>query len=94
MGCASGGAFTGSTFRERSLELHSGDVLLMYTDGLTEAMNADNEQFGLGRVEEHLGRLRGAPSAEICRGLLAAVRDFTGQARLKDDVTLITLKVL
>jgi phosphoserine phosphatase RsbU/P len=88
------GAFAGSTFRERSVDLHPGDMLLMYTDGLTEAMNAENEQFGVGRVEECLARLRGMPSAEICRGLLAAVRGFTGQAWLKDDVTLIVLKTL
>ncbi|HVP40209.1 MAG TPA: SpoIIE family protein phosphatase [Candidatus Saccharimonadales bacterium] len=88
------GSFAGSTFRERTADLHPGDVLLIYTDGLTEAMNAAGEEFGVARAEARLAELRSRPAAEICRGLLDAVREFAGQRWLRDDVTLIVLRSL
>jgi serine phosphatase RsbU (regulator of sigma subunit) len=86
------GSFGDAQFKERTLELQTGDVLLLYTDGLTEAFSPENEEFGLGRVEGHLRSMRDRPATAICSGMLAAVREFGGNRRMRDDVTLIVLK--
>ena len=86
------GSFSDMTFKERTTELHSGDLLLLYTDGLVEALSPEGEEFGVSRVEGHLRSFRDRPAAEICRGLLAALREFVGAKDVDDDVTLVVLK--
>ena len=79
---------------EEQVPLDRGDVFVMYTDGVTEAMDADQELFGESRlrriVEEH-GHLR---SAELRERILREVESFVGEADQHDDLTLILVKVL
>jgi serine phosphatase RsbU (regulator of sigma subunit) len=78
---------------EVTLPLGIGDVVLLFTDGLTEAMNAAGEPFGEERlaalVEEH-GDL---PFEELRERILREIRAFVGGAGLHDDLTLVLLKV-
>jgi sigma-B regulation protein RsbU (phosphoserine phosphatase) len=76
----------------KSLQLKSGDVILLYTDGVTEAHN-QGEEFGYGRVEEELKKRKGKSVDQIADHLLAAIRSFTNNAASHDDITIIVMKV-
>ncbi|MBI2220033.1 MAG: SpoIIE family protein phosphatase [Acidobacteria bacterium] len=79
---------------EEHVPLDRGDVFVLYTDGVTEAMDGDQELFGEARlrriVEEH-GHLR---SAELRERILREVESFVGEADQHDDLTLILVKVV
>ena len=70
--------------------LEPGDVLVLYTDGLIEARNAMNEEFGLERVEQILCSRANAPVRDIHDSLLAAVKAWTPVQQ--DDITMIVLR--
>jgi PAS domain S-box-containing protein len=75
-----------------AIPVRSGDRLVVFTDGLTEAMNLAGEQFGAGRVVEAVNQRRRAPSRTIVEGLFAAVRDFTEGQPLQDDMTAVSMR--
>jgi sigma-B regulation protein RsbU (phosphoserine phosphatase) len=75
------------------VQLKGGDVLCLYTDGVTEARNPADEEFELDRVIELVKEHRGQSAEEIGNALLQAVRDFSQLKQQADDVTLIVLKV-
>lgn len=81
-------------FEERSFELKTGDVLLFYTDGLTEARNGNDELFGNERVCTLLNTVRHLPAREIIDAFYAAVSDFTASETFQDDISLVVLKIL
>ena len=58
-----------ATYEERPVALATGDVLVLYTDGVTEASNLTEEQYGPRRLEEIVRRLRAYPAAEIVRAI-------------------------
>ena len=78
---------------ETSIELVPGDIVVLYTDGITEAMNLDSDLFGEGRlsrlVEEH-GHL---DSGELRERIMREVESFVGAANQHDDMTMILVKV-
>jgi phosphoserine phosphatase RsbU/P len=76
--------------RNASFQLHEGDVLVLYTDGLVEPRNAHNDQFGTERLAEHLKRCATLPAVEIRDRLLQAARDWTND--WTDDVTLMVIR--
>jgi len=76
-----------------NLPLDSGDVLLFTTDGIMEAANADGEQFGMPRLREVLAEKAGAEAREIVEAVIQAVDTFTGNQALRDDATLVVVKV-
>jgi serine phosphatase RsbU (regulator of sigma subunit) len=86
------GILEDADYEQRTIQLEPGDLLLLYTDGLTEAMNASNEQFGT----ERLIQLTLAYSADGPQALLAAinraVNEFTNAAPQADDITLLAIK--
>lgn len=88
------GVKTSVVFEERSFELKTGDVLLFYTDGLTEARNGNDELFGGERVCALLDTLRHLPAREIIDSFYAAVSDFTAAETFQDDISLLVLKIL
>jgi sigma-B regulation protein RsbU (phosphoserine phosphatase) len=74
------------------LELRVGDVLVLYTDGVTEAPNRQMEEFGLRRLMELLARCGGLDAAGWLQRILEAVRAFTGEAAAFDDITLVVIR--
>jgi phosphoserine phosphatase RsbU/P len=78
---------------EISIELAQGDIVVLYTDGITEAMNLESDLFGEGRlsrlVEEH-GHL---DSGELRERIMREVESFVGAANQHDDMTMILVKV-
>jgi len=85
-----------ASFRVRSLAIRSGDVLVAHTDGLTEALNPDGEQFGSSRLARSLQDAVGAGLAvdSISRQLLRDMRRFTGPGGQADDLTVVTLEAI
>ena len=81
-------------FEERTIELQQGDVVLFYTDGLTEAANPEGDMFENMRVCSHLGSVSHLPVQEIIDSFYQAVTDFTGSMTLQDDVSIVVLKIL
>jgi sigma-B regulation protein RsbU (phosphoserine phosphatase) len=78
---------------EDSLSLNKGDVLVFYTDGITEAMNADSDLFGdsrLGRLVTEHGHL---DAADLRERILREIEAFVGTADQHDDMTMILIKV-
>ena len=76
-------------FSEVEIELAPGSRLVFYTDGITEALNPEEEEYGQLRLKEHL--LQPETSAE---SLLADVRSFANGSGLHDDATVITVRML
>ena len=79
---------------ERQLLLHPGDVVLFYTDGLTETMNPEGECFGRRRLVEAAAAHVDRQAAAILDKVWHASRDFARGAPRTDDFTIILLKVL
>jgi sigma-B regulation protein RsbU (phosphoserine phosphatase) len=78
---------------EQTIPLHAGDLYLLFTDGITEAMNAEDDCFGevrLGRIlEEHAD----LPSEELRERVLREIAAFVGDVPQHDDMTMILLKI-
>lgn len=73
------------------LMMEPGDCLALYTDGATEAMNADGREYGLDRLVEALKTSASRGAAEVLRHVANDVRTFTGHDLNKDDFTLIAI---
>lgn len=81
-------------FEERAIALQKGDVVLFYTDGLTEAANAEGDMFENGRVCSHLESVSHLPVQEIIDSFYQAVTEFSGSTTLQDDISFVVLKIL
>ena len=87
------GAFDFIEYKPRQTRLSSGDVVVMYTDGVTEAVNADNEMFGEDRLEELVRKCVSLTAEQIKQRILDEVIRFTRGLPQGDDITLIVLKM-
>ena len=88
------GILADSSYSEGTFSLLPGDVLLLYTDGLTEAMSPSRELFGDERTAEALARLASRPCDAIVRGLREEVRSFANGAPQSDDIALLAVRRL
>lgn len=79
----------GIPFRTREFEVHKGDIIFVYTDGLTEATDADNQLFGEDRVIEALNESKDLPISDILANMSASVERFVGEAPQFDDLTML-----
>jgi sigma-B regulation protein RsbU (phosphoserine phosphatase) len=74
-------------------ELEPGDVLCLYTDGVTEARSPQDEEFELDRIVETVKEHREQTAEEIGRAIVARVREFSRLEQQADDITLVLLKI-
>ena len=88
------GAIDGITYHEGTLQLESGDALVMFTDGVTEAMNTANEEFGEQRLEDTLEDVAMHNCQQMVDAIKADVAAFAGEAEQSDDITVLALKRL
>jgi sigma-B regulation protein RsbU (phosphoserine phosphatase) len=72
-------------------KLHPGDLLVICTDGVTEAPNPHGEEYGEGRLAELIQGNRDLPVTELLAAIQASVREFSG-ATQADDITLIVAR--
>jgi sigma-B regulation protein RsbU (phosphoserine phosphatase) len=80
-------------FKMETVTLLPGDILALYTDGVTEAMNAAREEFGEHRLAELMRRKANLSPQDLLKELRLALREFTGAQNFKDDLTLVVGKV-
>jgi sigma-B regulation protein RsbU (phosphoserine phosphatase) len=89
------GFMPGQTFNSGSLQLNPGDALVLYTDGVSEAMNASRQLFGAEAIEKTLSRIGPmASSKRIINALLDDVHLFVGGAKQSDDITMLVIRYL
>lgn len=81
-----------ATYDEYTLILAPGDVLILYTDGVTEAMNESSEEYGETRLAIVARDHAELPAAQILEAILGSVRAFVGAAPPHDDLTLLILR--
>ena len=88
------GGMEGAHYREYELQLEKGDKLFLYTDGVPEATNAQEELFGIERMIDALNACADRSPKEILTGVKSAVDAFVGEAEQFDDLTMLCLEYL
>ena len=83
----------GLEFERTELSLKPGDALVLYSDGVTEAFNPQDECYGNDRLLADMGGFDGQSAPDITSGLLKRVRAFAAGAPQSDDIAIMTLKV-
>ena len=81
-------------YEQEATQLQSGDWIIMFTDGISEAMNDKNEEFEERRIEEIVSKNLTASAEKMMNKLYAAVKNFTEDVPQSDDITMIVVKVL
>jgi sigma-B regulation protein RsbU (phosphoserine phosphatase) len=88
------GAFEQIQLEEQEADIASRDILVLYTDGVTEAMNQQEELFGEERLKSAIAANRDASAQEMLEAIVTAVNDFTGDMPQADDLTIFIVKRL
>ena len=88
------GAVDGLEYTDATLQLDHGDTLFMYTDGVTEALDKDNGEFGEQRMQTTLAGAAGQDCQSMVESMKTAVAAFAGEAEQSDDITVMALKRL
>lgn len=86
------GVLPETDFEQDSVTLGAGDLVLMYSDGLTESTDPTEEQYGEARLEAFLKENHQLPVADIQKGLEKSLKEFTAGAPQADDLTIVMVK--
>ena len=86
--------FEDFSYKENSVQLEKGDIVFLYTDGATEAMNVQSEFFSDDRLKKALSRLKDVNLVELLHGVRAEIDGFAGEAPQFDDITMLALKFI
>jgi serine phosphatase RsbU (regulator of sigma subunit) len=86
------GVMRGIELEQKVVQLSQGDVVLFYTDGVTDALNDEVQEFGLERLKSVVEAHRDQAAPAIVQAINRAVSDFVGQTPQFDDLTLVVLK--
>ena len=82
-----------STYADNTIDVHSGDILVLFSDGIAEAVNKSGAQYTIDRLITAVTDNKDAGSKEIASLVKADIKDFTGSARQHDDQTLLVIKI-
>lgn len=74
------------------MNLDKGDLLLVYTDGITEAMNSAREEYGEEKLLSAIKRYKSLPTSEFADRLMEDIKDFTGGTPQSDDITFLVIR--
>jgi sigma-B regulation protein RsbU (phosphoserine phosphatase) len=88
------GVVEDTPFEQHTLRLNPGDFMLLYTDGVTDATDAHEQDFGMERLQRVILDHRHAPAAEAMAALEQAIRDFAGPTAPFDDMAVVVIKCL
>lgn len=81
-----------ASYEEQAVEITTGDTLVVYSDGVTEAMNGARDFFGDDQLRAVLNAQRGRSAAEVGQAVVEAVTRFVGEAPVHDDVSLVVVR--
>jgi sigma-B regulation protein RsbU (phosphoserine phosphatase) len=87
------GTFESATYEERVVALAPGDIVVFYTDGLTDARRDGEDYYGTARLAAQMEAGANSTAAELGERILSDVDTFLGDARRADDLTLVVVKV-
>lgn len=88
------GLIEGADFKQAQVKLTPGDLLVLYTDGITEAVDVRQLPFGDQRLLDSIRDIAGTAPSEVIQAIRAALRDFTAGEPLQDDTTLVVARVV
>ena len=88
------GVLKDTRYRAKTIQLRVGEGLFLYTDGVTEAMDSEDNLFSNRRLHEFLQRANGASPTELIRGVLGEVKRFASGAEQSDDITTLAIHYL
>jgi serine phosphatase RsbU (regulator of sigma subunit) len=88
------GLFAQAQYEEQAVQLEPGDLLVVFSDGVSEALNEAGEEFGEDRIREITCTVRSQPVETVLQSLLAAVQTFTKGMAQNDDVTAMVVRYL
>jgi serine phosphatase RsbU (regulator of sigma subunit) len=83
-----------ASYSESVAKIKPGELVALFTDGLTEAEDSNEEEFGVERVAEVTAKLEDPTAEKLCDAILEAVEAFTDGATLHDDATLLVVERL
>ena len=83
-----------SEYRSARVRLEPGDLLVAFTDGMTEAMDAAGEEWGENRLRDALEAARRTTVSAVAERVMAAAADFTAGAAQHDDMTMVVVRVM
>jgi sigma-B regulation protein RsbU (phosphoserine phosphatase) len=86
------GVFDEIELEERAIVVAPGDLLVFYTDGVTEAMDEQHRLFGEGHLQELVAADHGGSAGQVVQRVVDAVRVHAGQVAQSDDLTLLVVK--
>ena len=86
------GVLSVAPYREEHVHLETGDLLVIYSDGVTEATNVAGEEYGESRLIEVLQGQREEPAETIMKAVMDSLNGFTSGAPQADDITLMVAK--
>jgi serine phosphatase RsbU (regulator of sigma subunit) len=86
------GLFPNATYEEETLQLEPGDTLVIFSDGVSEALSAVGDEFGDPRIQQCIEANCSCPAGDVLDALLKAVHDFTQGAVQSDDVTALVVR--
>jgi len=87
------GLFENSPYEQQTVQMASGDILAVFTDGVTEANNLEGEEFGEDRLKQTLAAAAELPVEEIRSRIIKDVQEFCSGAPQHDDLTFIIVKI-
>lgn len=87
------GAFSNCVYEQETIQMESGDLLVAYTDGVTEARNADDQEFGEASLQRIIDSLAHVPVQELSERIVESVREWCGDVPPHDDLTLVVMRV-
>jgi len=86
------GSFEGISFKQHEFELHPGDSIFVYTDGVAEATNKDDELFGTERLKETLNSEQDSSPEKIIENVMNGIKNFVKDAEQFDDITMMCIR--
>jgi sigma-B regulation protein RsbU (phosphoserine phosphatase) len=88
------GSFPGTSYDELTLALHTSDLFVFCSDGVSEAMDPNGQEFTAARLLDVVRASRDLPPRDVVSGIFAAVEDFRGGAAPNDDMTAVAVKIV
>lgn len=82
-----------SQYQSAQVELKDGDLIVLFTDGISEAMNIQDEEWGEEKLIEAIKSSDGRPPEAIVESVFGSADEFTGEAPQHDDMTIVVLTV-
>ena len=88
------GMTTIGEYVEKEVELESGDIVVLSSDGIVEAMDGKGEMFGFDRLRDMVYQNRDLSASGLSEKILGEVKDFVGKQTSQDDITIVVLKAV